>query len=196
VVAEMADRVVVMRNGREEEAAPVGDLFAAPKTPYARELLAAVPRLGDAPLRLVREAPANVVEVDGLSVRFPMRGGVLNRVTAHVHAVEDVSFRIAPGETLALVGESGCGKSTIGKALLGLVPTEGSIRIDGSQVVGVSQAALKPVRRNIQMVFQDPGASLDARMKVGDQVAEPLLVHEIATGSELTDRVEWLFKRV
>ena len=196
VVAEMADRVVVMRNGREEEAAPVRDLFAAPKTPYARELLAAVPRLGDAPLRPVREAPANVVEVDGLSVRFPMRGGVLNRVTAHVHAVEDVSFRIAPGETLALVGESGCGKSTIGKALLGLVPTDGSIRIDGSQVVGVSQAALKPVRRNIQMVFQDPGASLDARMKVGDQVAEPLLVHEIATGSELKDRVEWLFKRV
>ena len=196
VVAEMADRVVVMRNGREEEAAPVRALFAAPETPYARALLAAVPRLGDAPARPDRDTRASVVEADGLSVRFPMRGGVLNRVTAHVHAVEDVSFRIAPGETLALVGESGCGKSTIGKALLGLVPTTGSIRVDGKQVVGVSQAGLKPVRRNIQMVFQDPGASLDARMPVGAQVAEPLLVHGIASGSELTDRVAWLFNRV
>ena len=196
VVAEMADRVVVMRNGREEEAAPVRALFAAPETPYARALLAAVPGLGDAPARPDYDTRASVVEADGLSVRFPMRGGVLNRVTAHVHAVEDVSFRIAPGETLALVGESGCGKSTIGKALLGLVPTTGSIRVDGKQVVGVSQAGLKPVRRNIQMVFQDPGASLDARMPVGAQVAEPLLVHGIASGSELTDRVAWLFNRV
>ena len=196
VVAEMADRVLVMRNGCEEEAAQVRELFAAPRTDYARELLAAVPRLGVSPERPDPDRTTDVVNVEELSVRFPMRGGILNRVTAHVHAVEGVSFRIAPGETLALVGESGCGKSTIGKALMGLAPAEGSIRIDGAQVVGVSHAGLKPVRRDIQMVFQDPGASLDSRMPVGQQVAEPLVVHEIARGTELKDRVEWLFWRV
>lgn len=196
VVAEMADRVLVMRDGREEEAAPVKSLFASPHTAYAQELLAAVPQLGFSPERTEPDRSTEVVNVEGLSVKFPMRSGVLNRVTAHVHAVEDVSFQIAPGETLALVGESGCGKSTIGKALLGLVPSEGSVRVEGAQVVGVSQAALKPVRRNIQMVFQDPGASLDARMQVGKQVAEPLIVHQVASGSDLQDRVEWLFRRV
>ncbi len=196
VVAEMADRVLVMRSGKQEEAAPVKELFATPRTDYARALLAAVPRLGDSPARPTPDRKQDILDVEGLSVRFPMRSGLLNRVTANVHAVENVRFKIAPGETLALVGESGCGKSTIGKALLGLVPSEGSIRVDGDQVVGVGQAALKQVRRNIQMVFQDPGASLDSRMTVGAQVAEPLQVHGIATGSELRDRVEWLFRRV
>ncbi len=196
VVAEMADRVVVMRDGRQEEAAPVKDLFADPKKPYTQALLAAVPRLGDAPMRVAPPRTVDVVDVKGLAVRFPMRGGLLNRVTANVHAVEGVDFQIAPGETLALVGESGCGKSTIGKALMGLVPADGSIRIDGAQVVGVGAKALKPVRRNIQMIFQDPGASLDSRMTVGKQVAEPLIVHGIAEGAELQDRVEWLFRRV
>ncbi|MBN2906845.1 MAG: ABC transporter ATP-binding protein [Rhodobacteraceae bacterium] len=196
VVAEVADRVVVMRDGRQEEAAPVKTLFAAPQTPYARQLLDAVPRLGRSPQRPAPDRTRDVVDVADLTVRFPMRGGVLNRVKAQVHAVEGVSFRIAPGETLALVGESGCGKSTIGKALLGLVPWQGSVRIDGQHMAGLSQAGLKPIRRNIQMVFQDPGASLDARMTVGKQVAEPLLVHGLAQGSDLADRVEWLFRRV
>ncbi|WP_165905356.1 ABC transporter ATP-binding protein [Rhodovulum euryhalinum] len=196
VVAEMADRVVVMRNGRQEEAAPVRTLFAAPKTSYARELLDAVPRLGRSLARPAPDRTRDVVDVADLTVRFPMRGGVLNRITAQVHAVEGVSFRISPGETLALVGESGCGKSTIGKALLGLVPWEGSIRVDGHQMAGLSPKGLKPIRRNIQMVFQDPGASLDARMTVGRQVAEPLQVHGLASGSELQDRVAWLFRRV
>jgi len=196
VVAEMADRVVVMRHGRQEEAAPVGTLFATPKTAYAQELLDAVPRLGHAPGRPAPDRTRAVVDVSELTVRFPMRGGVLNRVRAQVHAVEGVSFRISPGETLALVGESGCGKSTIGKALLGLVPWTGSIRIDGKQMAGLSAKGLKPVRRNIQMIFQDPGASLDARMTVGRQVAEPLIIHDLASGAELQDRVEYLFRRV
>ncbi|SFC09247.1 ABC transporter ATP-binding protein [Tropicimonas isoalkanivorans] len=196
VVAEMADRVIVLRNGRQEEAAPVRTLFAAPETPYARELLDAVPRIGEAPARPAPDRVRHTVDVEDLSVRFPMRGGILNRVTAQLHAVEGVDFRIAPGETLALVGESGCGKSTIGKALLSLVPWQGSIRIDGQQMAGLSPRALKPIRRNVQMVFQDPGASLDARMTVGKQVAEPLVVHGLASGSELQDRVEWLFRRV
>ncbi|MBJ3763345.1 ABC transporter ATP-binding protein [Maribius pontilimi] len=196
VVAEMADRVVVLREGRQEEAAPVRDLFAAPKTDYARTLLAAVPRLGTAPDRPVHPEAQKIVEVDDLSVRFDIAGGLLNRTVARVHAVEGVSFHIRERETLALVGESGCGKSTIGKALLGLVPWDGSIRIGGVQTRGRSRAAMRPVLRDIQMVFQDPGASLDARMSVGEQVVEPMRVHGLASGSELGDRAEWLFRRV
>lgn len=196
VVAEMADRVIVLRHGVEEESAPVRELFAAPRTPYAQELLAAVPRLGHAPARVEKPAQEPVLSVRDLVVNFDIRGGVLNRPVARVHAVEGVSLDLARGETLALVGESGCGKSTIGKALLGLVPWQGSINVDGQEVAGLSGAALNRVRRNIQMVFQDPGASLDARMTVRDQVGEPLLVHGLASGSELNDRVEWLFKRV
>ena len=196
VVAEMADRVVVLRAGREEEQAPVRDLFAAPRTAYARTLLAAVPRLGTAPARPAPTEPRRVVEVDDLTVRFDLSGGLLNRTVARVHAVEGVSFHIRAGETLALVGESGCGKSTIGKALMGLLPWEGSIRVDGVQTRGRSRATMRPVLRDIQMVFQDPGASLDARMPVGAQVTEPMRVHGLASGSELGDRAEWLFRRV
>ncbi|PYE85527.1 ABC transporter ATP-binding protein [Pseudoroseicyclus aestuarii] len=196
VVAEMADRVIVLRQGRQEEGAPVRELFARPRTDYTRTLLAAVPRLGTAPDRPVPSQAKKIVEVDDLSVRFNIASGLLNRTVARVHAVEGVSFHIREGETLALVGESGCGKSTIGKALLGLVPWEGSIRIDGVQTRGRSRPAMRPVLRDIQMVFQDPGASLDARMNVGDQVVEPMRVHGLASGSELVDRAEWLFRRV
>ncbi|MEM8956503.1 MAG: ABC transporter ATP-binding protein [Pseudomonadota bacterium] len=196
VVAEMADRVIVLRRGQQEEAAPVGQLFARPKTAYATELLAAVPRLGEAPDRPVKPPARKLVEVDDLTVRFDVRGGLLNRTVARLHAVEGVSFAIRSGETLALVGESGSGKSTIGKALVGLIPWDGSIRIDGQQTRGLSRNAMRPVLRKIQMVFQDPGASLDARMTVGDQVVEPLKVHGQAKGSELSDRAEWLFRRV
>ena len=197
VVAEMADRVIVMREGQAIEAAAVSDLFSAPQTAYARELLDAVPRLGAAADRPPRPATAGkVLEVEDLSVHFDMTGGILNRPVARLHAVEGVSFHVAAGETLALVGESGCGKSTIGKALLGLVPWSGSIRVLGRQTAGMSRRAMKPVRRDIQMVFQDPGASLDRRMTVGDQVAEPLIIHGLASGSELTDRVGYLFRRV
>ncbi|WP_052341265.1 ABC transporter ATP-binding protein [Salinarimonas rosea] len=196
VVAEMADRVIVLRNGRQEEAAPVRELFAAPRTDYAKSLLAAVPRLGTAPARPPVEGHSKIVDVEDLSVRFDLKGGILGRTVARVYAVEGVSFAIREGETLALVGESGCGKSTIGKALLGLVPWEGSIRVDGVQTRGRSRAAMRPVLRNIQMVFQDPGASLDSRMTVGEQVIEPMRVHGLAEGSELEDRAEWLFRRV
>jgi peptide/nickel transport system ATP-binding protein len=196
VVAEMADRVIVMREGRPEETAPVAQMFSAPQSAYARQLLAAVPRLGRAPARSVKDSARKLVEVDDLSVRFDVTGGIFNRTVARLHAVEGVSFTIRAGETLALVGESGSGKSTIGKALLDLVPWDGSVRIDGKQTSGLSRHAMRPVLRDIQMVFQDPGASLDSRMTVGEQVVEPLKIHGLAHGSELTDRAEFLFRRV
>ncbi|MGK9169791.1 ABC transporter ATP-binding protein [Inquilinus limosus] len=205
VVAEMADRVVVMNQGRVVESGPVVPLFEAPQHDYTKRLLAAVPKLGqmagrDAPLRVAAPAlpaaNAPVVEVKDLTVRFDIAGGLLQRTIRRVHAVESLSFVLNPGETLALVGESGCGKSTTGKALMGLVPWRGSIRIAGVEAAGLGPTALKPLRRNIQMVFQDPYASLDPRMTAGELVAEPLVIHGLAKGSELTDRVEWLFRRV
>ncbi len=199
VVAEIADRVIVMRAGKQMETSPVRQLFANPSTQYTRELLAAVPRLGSVAASLEAHELANtatVVEVNDLSVRFPVRGGLLNRVQQNVHAVEKVSFSINAGETLALVGESGSGKSTIGKALMSLLPFDGEIRINGRATRGLSRRSLQVVRRDVQMIFQDPYASLDPRMMVGDQVAEPLIVHGLASGTELSDRVAWLFKRV
>ena len=196
VVAEMADRVIVLRRGRVVEATEVGPLFAAPRSAYARELLAAVPRLGQAPPRPAGEQGRNVLEVDDLSVAFDVRGGLLGRTVSHVQAIDEASFRVPAGRTLALVGESGSGKSTIGRALVGLVPWRGSIRVDGRETRGLGARAMRAVRRDIQMVFQDPGASLDARMTVRAQVAEPLVVHGVARGSELADRTEWLFRRV
>jgi peptide/nickel transport system ATP-binding protein len=205
VVAEMADRVIVMNAGRLVEEGPVDTIFNAPREAYTRALLAAVPRLGamagrPGPLRkdgsLIAPRKAPIVTVADLTVRFDIRGGILRRPVRRVHAVEGISFDLMAGETLALVGESGCGKSTTGKALLNLIAWDGSIAIDGQATHGLGRAAMKPVRRVIQMVFQDPYASLDPRMTVGELVAEPLIVHGVARGSEVNERVANLFRRV
>ncbi|QND67560.1 ABC transporter ATP-binding protein [Mesorhizobium loti] len=201
VVAEMADRVIIMRHGRMVEEGQTSDIFAAPQADYTRELLAAVPRIGSGVGRqesrdVEAATPANVAEVKDLHVRFDLHGGFFGRVTRRVHAVEGVSFSIAPNETLALVGESGCGKSTTAKALAGLVPYSGDIVIGGRNLSGLGRDERKAVRRDVQMIFQDPYASLDPRMRVGDLVAEPLLIHGIASKDERGQRVAALFERV
>ena len=195
VVAEMADRVIVLREGRVVEAAPVADLFARPTADYTRDLLAAVPRLGVTPQR-PQKADEPVAELRDLSVRFPLRGGVLGRVVQQVHAVEGVSFGIRRGETFALVGESGCGKSTIARAIVGLVPHQGRIAVAGEELRPTDAAGLKRLRRRVQMVFQDPMAALDPRCRVGELVAEPLAIHGIGTPAERRARAADLMERV
>jgi len=195
VVAETADRAVVMRRGRAVEAGTVSRIFEHQEHDYTKALLAAVPKFADgakAPAPITDKDP--LLKVDDLIVRFDVRGsGIFPRVTQRVHAVEKISFDLRPGETLALVGESGCGKSTTGKALLQLVPSQGNIRWRGE---ALGSNGIKAWRRNLQMIFQDPMASLDPRMTVGDLVAEPLVIHGLASGQEMRDRVAALFTRV
>ncbi len=202
VVAEMADRVIIMRNGRMVEQGKVADIFERPEVDYTRELLAAVPRMGTGAARqgsgekTEDTEPAAVAVARDLHVRFDLHGGFFGRVNRRVHAVEGVSFSIAPNETLSLVGESGCGKSTTAKAMAGLVPYSGELAIGGRNLSGLGRDERKAVRRDVQMIFQDPYASLDPRMRVGDLVAEPLLIHNIGTPRERTERVAALFERV
>ena len=177
VVAEMADRVAIMRKGRVVETGEVAQIFAAPTQSYTRELLAAVPRMGQGGSAKPRPETAIVADLQEVKVGFDIRGGVLNRITHRVHAVEGVSFDIRAGETFSLVGESGCGKSTIARAIIGLVPHEGQIMIAGQTVGTMTAAARRRLSTNAQIVFQDPMSSLDPRMTVGDQIAEPLLIH-------------------
>ena len=140
---------------------------------------------------------APVLEVDGLVKHFPVLRGVLRRAVAHVKAVDGVSFSIQPGETLCLVGESGCGKSTVARLILRLVePTSGSITIGGTDVTKLSESEMRPHRRRVQMVFQDPYASLNPRMASGDIVAEPLENYSSLSGAERRERVTRLFERV
>jgi peptide/nickel transport system ATP-binding protein len=194
--------VIVLRNGRVVEQGKVGDIFGRPEADYTRELLAAVPRIGagkgrqDSRPAVDPQRLAPVAAVNDLSVRFDVRGGFFGKVSRRVHAVEGIGFSIAAHETLALVGESGCGKSTTAKALAGLVPYAGEIEIGGRNLSGLGREARKAVRRDVQMIFQDPYASLDPRMRVGELVAEPLLIHGIGSRQERRERVARLFERV
>jgi oligopeptide/dipeptide ABC transporter ATP-binding protein len=141
-------------------------------------------------------APA-VLEVNDLKKHFPIRTGLLQRAGGTVFAVDGVSFSIAKGETLGLVGESGCGKTTVGRTILRLIePTGGSIKVGGEDITHLSKAELRPYRRQMQIIFQDPFSSLDPRMSAGDIVAEPLRVHKMAKGRDVKNQVAALFDRV
>jgi peptide/nickel transport system ATP-binding protein len=208
VVAEMADRVVIMQHGKIVEQGNSLDIFGHPGEFYTRQLLAAVPRLGalagtDGPPRVskteaqpVPRAATPVLNVSHLSVTYGSGSGLLFKRQAPAATVSDISFDIMPGETMGLVGESGSGKSTTGKAVLGLIPFSGSVRLDGHDIAGLSHREMRPVRRSAKMIFQDPYASLDPRMSVGKAVAEPLVIHAIGNASERQDRVAELLRRV
>ncbi len=138
-----------------------------------------------------------IIEARNLTTRFDIKSGIFGRVSGRVHAVENVSFHVEPQETLSLVGESGCGKSTTGRSLLKLVePTRGQVLFEGQDITGFSQTRMREVRPRLQMIFQDPFASLNPRLTAGSAIAEPMRVHGIASGSELKDRVAMLLRRV
>ncbi|PPA75277.1 glutathione ABC transporter ATP-binding protein GsiA [Achromobacter spanius] len=223
VVAEMADDVVVMLRGKKVEQGTVEQIFNAPKHPYTRALLAAVPRLGsltgrDLPLRTpqtvlegdtLREVgetreqdtatyDAPVLRVEKLTTRFDVGHNLFGRVTHRVHAVEEVSFDVYPGETLALVGESGSGKSTIGKTLQQLVgPTSGAVRYNGQDIFSMDAAGRQRLRQEIQYIFQDPYASLDPRKTVAFSIAEPIRTHGLLHGEDaIARRVGELLEQV
>ena len=217
VVAQMADRVVVMYRGKIVEEGRVEDIFENPRADYTRMLLAAVPKLGEmdgtlAPERMrtldarrpaeglvvaKRDTRQPLLEVKNLTTRFPVKGGVFRRTVANVHAVEDVSFSINVGETFSLVGESGCGKSSCGRSILRLVEAaSGEIWLNGREIRRLGRVELRQARREMQMVFQDPFASLNPFRRLRDQVAEPLVNFGLASKAEIEHRVAGLFDRV
>jgi len=221
VVAEIADRAVVMRRGDVVEAGTCRDIFARPQHPYTRTLLFAVPKLGamggsDRPTPFpemdehgttttppvpetdtVRREEEPLLQVRNLTTRFDIRGGLFRGIRGRVHAVENVSFDVRAGETLALVGESGCGKSTTGRSILHLeTPSSGEVLIGGRSLSSLSRSSLQAERCRMQMIFQDPYASLDPRQTVGAAIAEPMLVHGLADRQTARRRVAALLEQV
>lgn len=224
VVAEVADQVVVMRQGEKIEEAPVQKIFAEPKAPYTKALLSAVPKLGSMrgqalprmePLVIfdghetrkigesvvqdtVQQDAPPAVRVDNLVTRFDIRKGFFGGVSHRVHAVESVSLVVYPGETLALVGESGSGKSTIGRTIQQLQEsTSGDIYFSGKSMAKMSRAERMRLRQEVQYIFQDPFASLDPRKSIGFSIAEPIHTHGLLSGKRnVRQQVGELLERV
>ena len=219
VVAQVADRIAVMRYGRVVEAGTSEQIFKSPQHPYTKALLSAVPRLGSmtgstepAYFPLVDPDSGRAISMEGkrvskpgeviLSVRdiertFAARTNFFGRPTHKVYASHGVSFDLRAGETLSIVGESGCGKSTTGRAVLRLLDIEsGDIIYRGESLVDMGKKRLQLARRNLQMIFQDPYASLDPRLTIGFSIAEPLMTHGICSRSEAAERVAALLTRV
>jgi microcin C transport system ATP-binding protein len=186
VVRRVADRVAVMKDGRIVEQGTTERVFATPQHPYTRMLLDSEPSGAPAPIP-GHAAPA--AAVDDLRVVFPVRRGLLRRVISEVRAVDGVSLSVRQGETLGLVGESGSGKSTVGFALLKLQAAQGRVVVLGNDVSAWPEHRLRPLRKKLQIVFQDPFGSLDPRMSVGAIVAEGLRVHEALTAKDRATRV-------
>lgn len=220
VVAEVADRTVVMYRGQQVETGSTTDIFHRGQHPYTRALLSAVPVLGsmkdhERPLRFplvdtetgLSDVPTEVpdtvskdrpvLEVKNLTKRFDIHSGPFGRVSGRVHAVEDVSFELHAGETLSLVGESGCGKSTTGRAIMRLIePDGGAVIADGKDVLGLTKNGMREMRKSVQMIFQDPFASLNPRMTVGAAIAEPYIEHGMGTRKQAREVVADMLQRV
>jgi len=175
IVRRIADVVCVMNGGKIVEQGPVEQVFTAPKHPYTRALLAAEPKLDPAPPR--PESPV-VMSADNLKVWFPIKRGLMRSTVGHIKAVDGVSLSVRKGETLGVVGESGSGKTTLGLALLRLISSDGPIVFLGREIQGLRFEEMRPIRRDMQIVFQDPFGALSPRMSVGDIVAEGLTVHQ------------------
>jgi microcin C transport system ATP-binding protein len=172
VVRRIADDVIVMRHGKIVEAGETASVFANPRHPYTQALLAAEPK-GDAPL--ADPSAPTVASVDNLRVWFPIRKGFLRRTVAHVKAVDGVSLAVREGQTIGVVGESGSGKTTLGLAILRLIRSQGPIAYCGRAIDGLNSQAMRPLRREMQIVFQDPYGSLSPRMSVAEIVEEGLI---------------------
>lgn len=197
VVSEMADRVAVMKKGEIVEQAACKDFFMHPQHPYTQRLLADA-RVTKAYDRVKKEH-GPLIEVEGLKVHFPIKKGLFQRTTGYVKAVDDVTFSIAKGKTLALVGESGSGKSTIGKAILSLLDeTEGEVRFEQQNLVGLDKKALSAYRRKIQVVFQDPFSALNPRMTIADIIREGMISLDVGpkSRSEQDAYIETLLLKV
>ena len=214
VVAQIADRVVVMYNGEKVEEGNVNEIFNNPKKDYTKKLISSVPKLGamigkkyPEPLKLDSKNEVKsikiigttkpLLEVKNLVTRFPVTGGMFRKKIANLHAVEDVSFTINSGQTFSLVGESGCGKTTIARSVLRLEESEsGEVCMEGVDILKQNKKDLLRQRLNMQMVFQDPYGSLNPVMKLFDQVAEPLINYKIASGHNLNKIISELFDKV
>jgi microcin C transport system ATP-binding protein len=181
IVRKIADVVCVMKDGKIVETGPVADVFERPRHAYTRALLAAVPKPDPAPLQ--PQAPV-VVETNDLKVWFPVKRGVMRKVVGHIKAVDGVSIAVRKGETLGIVGESGSGKTTLGLAILRLISSDGPIVFLGKQLQGLTFREMRPVRHDMQIVFQDPYGSLSPRMSVSDIIEEGLWVHQPALPPE------------
>ena len=214
VVAQIADRVVVMYNGEKVEEGTVNQIFNKPVKDYTKKLISSVPKLGamigkkyPEPLELssndklknkrIVGTKKPLLEVKNLVTRYPVMGGMFRKKIANLHAVEDVSFTINKGQTFSLVGESGCGKTTIARTILRLEESvSGEVWIEGVDVLKQNKKELLKQRLNMQMVFQDPYGSLNPVMKLFDQVAEPLINYKINQGAELNKMISELFDKV
>jgi peptide/nickel transport system ATP-binding protein len=195
VVADMADEILVMKDGLTVEHGSAEQIFNSPKHPYSKELLAAVPELGTSVKRSLdasarKQAP--VIKLENVTIAYPKRGRIPEFV-----AVRDFSLEIYPGEIVGLVGESGSGKTTVGRAAIGLLPIKsGKLEIVGKDISHASQKELFTIRRHTGIVFQDPASSLNPRLPIGESIGEPMYLAKIAKGDELNKKVEDLLEQV
>jgi peptide/nickel transport system ATP-binding protein len=197
LVSNMADRVAVMQQGKIVETGRCDEFFRHPKHPYTQKLLNALPSMQSC-LKHSRQERPPLLQVDDFKVHYPIRKGIFKRVVDFVRAVDGVSFTIQQGKTLALVGESGCGKTTLGKGLLNLIPgTAGQVKIDGVALDALQGEALRQKRADMQIVFQDPFSSMNPRMLVGDIVAEGIrALHPGVSSADRQERVRQLLRQV